>query len=109
MGDRASIIIKSKEQERSIQLYGHWAGTTNLEAVEIFLNSHPRLGDAGYFAAGLFKAFTELNDWDGNLNFGIHVVPEGQSLYMGWEDNPTVIVDADTGTYEVNYIEDVIP
>lgn len=108
MGDRASIIITSKYMERPIQLYGHWSGEDNIEAVRNVLARTQRVGDSGYLIAELFYEFAvNLGKYEGkDGNFGVYVIPEGSSLYMGWEDNPTITVDADTGLYTVERVED---
>jgi hypothetical protein len=94
MGDRAVITIVSSEA--TISLYGHYAGTTNLEAVRNVLARTDRIGDPAYLTAQLFHEFAVvLGNFDGKLGYGIQ---EG-SWEDEWLDNPTVIVNADNGEY----------
>lgn len=104
MGDRASIVVRSKDFAAPIQFYGHWSGGDNVNAVTDVLTSTQRVGDSGYLAAQLFHQFAAvLGGYDGvasQTGFGIYPVPDGLDVYMGWEDNPTVFIDADTGSVE---------
>lgn len=94
MGDRSVITIVSSEA--TVSLYGHWAGTTNLEAVRNVLARTDRIGDPSYLTAQLFYEFAvNLGGFDGNLGFGIF---EGDDDGM-WLDNETITVNAETGDY----------
>lgn len=94
MGDRAVITIVSKQA--TISLYGHHAGTTNLEAVRNVLGRTDRIGDPVMLTGQLFHEFAVvLGNYDGTMGYGIG---EG-SWEDEWLDNPTVIVNADNGEY----------
>lgn len=97
MGDRAYIQITSEQFQTPIAFYGHWSGEQNVQAVRSVLNRTGRIGDAGYLAAQIFHEFTTLGNYDGELSFGIY--PE--EIPLDHEENPTVYVNADTGTYQV--------
>lgn len=94
MGDRSVITITSREA--TVSLYGHHAGTTNLEAVRNVLSRTDRIGDPAYLTAQLFHEFAVvLGGYQGDRGYGIS---EG-SFEPDWLDNPTVIVNAETGEY----------
>jgi hypothetical protein len=94
MGDRSVITIVSSEA--TISLYGHYAGTTNLDAVRNVLARTDRIGDPSYLTAQLFHEFAVvLGNFDGGLGYGIF---EGDDDGM-WLDNETVVVNAETGDY----------
>ena len=94
MGDRSFIVIESKQFVSPIALYGHWAGTDNVLAVENVLARTDRVGDPSYLTAQLFHEFSTLGGYDGNLSFGISAYGYGPN---GWEDNEPIYVNADTG------------
>ena len=103
MGNRASIIIESENFASPIYLYGHWAGEDNFRAVQKVLERTDRIGDASYLTAQLFYAFSvEMNAYDGTTGFGIGAYTNDYTTLTMWEDNPYVLVNADTGavTYE---------
>lgn len=94
MGNRAVITVKSTEGD--ISLYGHWSGDDNLAAVRNVLARTDRIGDPAYLTAQLFHEYaTVLGSYEGGTGFGII----SGSLESDWLDNPTVIVDAETGEY----------
>jgi hypothetical protein len=96
MGDRASIYITSEQFEKPIHLYGHWSGEDNIKAVEEVLTHTDRVGDPSYLTAQIFHKFAELGNYTGNLGFGISVATDIDYA----DDNPPVIVNADTGAIE---------
>jgi hypothetical protein len=97
MGDRASIYITSEQFEKPIRLYGHYSGEDNIKAVEYVLTHTNRVGDPSYLAAQIFHQFAiELGNYTGNLGFGISVASDIDH----YDDNPPVIVNADTGKIE---------
>lgn len=94
MGDRSIITVVGRDS--TVSLYGHWAGTTNLEAVRNVLARTERIGDPAYLTAQLFHEFAVvLGGYNGGLDYGIFA---GDDDGM-WLDNKTVIVDAETGEY----------
>jgi hypothetical protein len=99
MGDRSMIVVKAEKFVTPIVFYGHWSGEQNIEAVKNVLARTGRIGDAGYLTAQLFWEFAKLGNYDGELSFGIDANGDTDDT---WMDNPSVIVNADTGEYEVN-------
>jgi hypothetical protein len=101
MGDRASIYITSQQFEKPIHLYGHWSGEDNIRAVEEVLTHTDRVGDPMYLTAQIFYKFAvDLGNFTGNLGFGIGVAKDLSDLVDLVDDNPAVIVNADTGEIE---------
>lgn len=98
MGNRSVITIKTEDNPLdTITLYGHYAGATNLIAVERVMKRTDRIGDISYLTSQLFYEFAVvLNKYDGGLGFGIWAGEADE------RDNPPVIVNADTGDYEYN-------
>ena len=99
MGDRSHIVIRTSNPADTITLYGHWSGTDNLEAVKRVLAKTGRIGDASYLTAELFYEFAVMCGkyaGVGSNGFGIWAGDDGGS----WEDNPTIYVNAEDGTYE---------
>lgn len=97
MGDRASIYITSEQFEKPIRLYGHYSGEDNIRAVEEVLTHTDRVGNPAYLTAQIFHKFAiELGNYTGNLGFGISVAEDIDHF----DDNPPVIVNADTGAIE---------
>jgi len=97
MGDRSYIQIESHRFASPIVFYGHWSGTDNLTAVKNVLARTARIGDPSYLTAQLFHVFAmELGEYDGSLGFGIE---SGHLTGGEWSDNPSVLVNADTGEY----------
>lgn len=99
MGDRSMIVVKAEAFPTPITFYGHWSGDDNLTAVKNVLARSGRIGDVSYLTAQLFWEFAKLGNYDGEMSFGIDNYAETDDL---WMDNPSVIVNADTGEYEVN-------
>lgn len=95
MGDRSWIQIQSKEFATPLAFYGHWSGENNLKSVLKVLNRTTRIGDPGYLAAQIFAEFAR--EYDGELGYGIYVA----DITGEWEDNPTIYVDADDGSYRI--------
>jgi hypothetical protein len=95
MGDRSQIIVKVLDQP-DIHIYGHWAGTDNVQAVKnVLAQPDNRVGDATYFTAKLFHEFAVvLGKYDGGLGYGVGT----GDIFC---DNPDIIVDAETGQWEV--------
>lgn len=99
MGDRSAIRITSDTAyngDTDTTIYGHWAGTTNLIAVQNVLSEeHPPIGDQSRLTAQLFHEFaTVLGNYDGGS--GYRIISGNSEV---WTDNPTVIINADTGEY----------
>lgn len=96
MGDRSSIVIKSKQFDSPIRFYGHWSGTDNSLAVHNVLAKTDRIGDPSYLAAQIYYEFAvKLGRTDGGLSFGISADED-----TGGDDNPPIIINADTGEIE---------
>lgn len=95
MGDRAYIVIKTGASELdTLSIYGHWAGSSNLEAVKNVLGRTDRIGDHAYLTAQIFHEWAvKLNGYEGGTGFGI-MAGDGDE-----EENPTVYVNADNGSY----------
>lgn len=101
MGDRSYIQVDSHRFQTPIIFYGHWSGTDNLVAVRNVLARTARIGDPSYLTAQLFYGFAmELGSYDGSLGFGIENGHLTGSV-SEW-DNPSVLVNADTGEYSYN-------
>lgn len=101
MGDRAWIQIESVGLPEPVLLYGHWSGEDGRRAVENVLARTARIGDAPYLAAQIFYEFAVvLGNYDGELGFGIST-GEIDQINEHQEDNPLVVVDADTGEMRV--------
>jgi hypothetical protein len=102
MGDRSFIQVESNRFTTPVIFYGHWSGEDNLTAVKNVLARTNRIGDPSYLTAQLFYEFAiELGSYDGSLSFGIE---SGYITGEDWSDNPTVIVNADTGEYVLDGI-----
>jgi len=96
MGDRSSIVIKSKQFDSPIRFYGHWSGESNREAVNNVLAWTDRVGDPSYLAAQIYYEFAvKLGGTDGMLSFGI----SADANTYG-DDNKPIIINADTGEIE---------
>lgn len=96
MGDRASIVVKSKSFDSPIRFYGHWSGSDNIKAVQNVLARTDRVGDPSYLAAQIYYEFAvNLGKTDGNLSFGISA--DGNTY---GDDNPPIVINADTGEIE---------
>ena len=99
MGNRASIIVESKQFATPIRLYGHWSGEDNLTAVKNVIERTDRVGDPDYLTAQLFYEFAiQLGNYDGRLSFGIGAYDDPLNIE---EDTLAVIVNADTGKYHL--------
>jgi len=99
MGDRATIHITSQSFSSPIELYGHWSGTDNARAVAKVLERTDRIGDANYLTAQVFYEYAVmLGGYTGHLSFGIRATNAEPS--DTWDDNPIVILNADTGSVE---------
>jgi hypothetical protein len=101
VGDRSQIIVNAKEFKTPVTFYGHWSGEDNITAVRNVLARTGRIGDVSYLTAQIFYEFAKLGEYDGELSFGIDAFgsdPE-PSYWSFSNNNPTVYVDADTGTY----------
>jgi len=100
MGDRSLIIVRSSDfGTNEIRLYGHWAGDSNLTAVQnVIARAGNRVGDSSYLTAQLFHEFAvTLGGYAGTLGYGISLASSWDD--EGWIDNETVIIDADNGNY----------
>lgn len=101
MGNRSTIIVKSAHFPTPIYLYGHWSGDDNIHAVRNVMARTTRVGDPTYLTAQLFHEFANnLGKYDGELSFGIGTYPEDVSI---WDDNPPIVVNADTGEVTETY------
>jgi hypothetical protein len=100
MGDRSYIQVDSIRFQTPVIFYGHWSGTDNLTAVQNVLARTARIGDPSYLAAQIFYEFaTALGSYDGSLSFGIETGYLTDSVFS---DNPSVLVNADTGEYSID-------
>lgn len=101
MGNRAYIEITTGASELdTISIYGHWAGDSNLEAVRNVLGRTDRIGEHSYLTAQIFHEWAfNLNGYNGDTGFGI-MAGSGDE-----EENPTVYVNADNGSYTYQGIE----
>lgn len=102
MGDRAYITITTNNNPLdTITIYGHWAGSSNFQAVQNVIRRTDRVGDTSYLAAQIFYEWAvRLNRYNGETGFGIMTGDCGE------EENPTVYVDADTG--QITYRGEVL-
>ena len=100
MGDRSSIYIKSDDNlDQWLHLYGHWSGDSNTKAVAEVLRKTDRIGDMAYLTAQIFYEFSVyLGSYTGSLGFGIDICNTTPAEWF--DDNPPVIVNADTGDVE---------
>jgi hypothetical protein len=99
MGDRSLIVIESEQFATPITLYGHWSGTSNIDAVKSVLARTGRVGDPSYLTAQMFYEFAIVRgDYDGELSFGIDTF--GLPDATAWVDNETIFVNADTGAWQ---------
>jgi hypothetical protein len=102
MGNRASIFVTSDNFVSPIHLYGHWSGRDNVRAVSNVVDrAGVRIGDPSYLTAQLTNEFFVLGLYEGETGFGVAAWGE-QAINDNADDNPLVIVNADTGiiTYE---------
>ena len=101
MGNRSNIVIRetATQKDNLVILYGHWGGEDNLTATKNVLAKTDRIGDSVYLTAQLFFEFTRLGNYTGDLGYGIYV---GDLGAIDEDDNPAVIVDADTGLITYN-------
>jgi hypothetical protein len=100
MGNRATLYVISKQHQAPIAFYGHWAGDTNVRAVVDVLKRTDRVGDASYLTAQLFYEYAVvLGSYSGGTGFGIGTF---EAIDDTWDDNPAIIVDADTGGVTFN-------
>lgn len=100
MGDRSAIIIESERFQTPITLYGHWSGAENLASVASVLERTTRVGDPSYLTAQLFYEFAvKRGGYDGELSFGIDAFGGEPHEVDKWMDTPTIIVNADKGTW----------
>jgi hypothetical protein len=102
LGDRSLIVVEAKAFTSPIAFYGHWSGEQNLEAVRNVLARTGRIGDSSYLTAQIFYEFAKLGNYDGELSFGIDTFGAQDEI---WMDNPTVVVNADTGSYTYQGVE----
>lgn len=96
MGDRSAIVITNSEDNLSnITLYAQWGGKQNLVAVRNVLSREDvAIGDYSRLSAQLFYEFSQLTGFAGG--YGLRIFTGDVDL---WEDNPSVIVNSDTGEY----------
>ena len=100
MGDRSLIVIESEQFATPITLYGHWSGTSNIDAVKSVLARTGRVGDPSYLTAQLFYKFAvELGKYDGNLSFGIDAFGGTPQEINATMDTDAIVVNADKGTW----------
>ena len=99
MGNRAFIQVESERFVEPLVFYGHWSGETNVAAVQSVLERTDRVGDPSYLSAQIFHEFTKLGGYEGGTGFGIWV---GRVTAEDWADNPTVVINADTGEMRID-------
>lgn len=99
MGDRSHIVIRNSNPADTITLYGHWAGTTNIDAVRSVMSRTKRLGDISYLTAELFYEFAVVEGKYTGVGFGSYGMWAGGDDGV-WADNPSVYVNADDGTFD---------
>lgn len=97
MGDRSAITITNSDtNSNDITIYAHWGRQHNLEAVRNVLSREDvALGDYSRLTAQLFYEFSKFVDYDGGYGLRVLLSPDTDV----WADNPTVIVNSDTGEY----------
>lgn len=99
MGNRSHIVIRTSNPADTITLYGHWAGTTNIDAVRSVMSRTTRASDISYLTAELFYEFAVVEGRYTGVGYG------GYGMWAGddtgaWADNPSVYVNAEDGTFE---------
>ena len=99
MGDRSHIVIRNSNPADTITLYGHWAGTTNIDAVRSVMSRTKRLGDISYLTAELFYEFAVVEGKYTGVGFGSYGMWAGGDDGT-WADQPSVYVNADDGTFD---------
>lgn len=99
MGDRSHIVIRDSNPAHTITLYGHWAGTTNIDAVRSVMSRTKRLGDISYLTAELFYEFAVVEGKYTGVGFGSYGMWAGDDD-GAWADNPSVYVNAEDGTFD---------
>jgi hypothetical protein len=99
MGDRSHIIIRGDDPKQTITLYGHWAGTTNIDAVRSVMSRTKRTNDIAYLTAELFYQFAVVEGSYTGVGFGSFGMWAGDDD-GAWADNPSVYVNAVDNTFE---------
>lgn len=99
MGDRSHIVIRGDDPKQTITLYGHWAGTTNIDAVRSVMSRTKRVGDIAYLTAELFYEFAVVEGKYTGVGFGSYGMWAGDDTGV-WADNPSVYVNSVDNTFE---------
>lgn len=99
MGDRSHIVIRTSNPADTITLYGHWAGTTNIDAVRSVMGRTKRVGDISYLTAELFYEFAVVEGKYTGVGFDSYGIWVGDDD-GAWADQPTVYVNAEDGTFD---------
>ena len=99
MGNRSHIVIRGNDPKETITLYGHWAGTTNIDAVRSVMSRTTRAGDISYLTAELFYEFAVVEGSYKGVGFGSYGMWAGDDD-GAWADNPSVYVNTIDGTFE---------
>jgi hypothetical protein len=99
MGDRSHIVIRGDDPKQTITLYGHWAGTTNIDAVRSVMSRTKRTNDIAYLTAELFYEFAVVEGKYTGVGFGSYGMWAGDDD-GAWADNPSVYVNSVDNTFE---------
>jgi carbohydrate-binding DOMON domain-containing protein len=99
MGDRSHIVIRGNDPKETITLYGHWAGTTNIDAVRSVMGRTTRANDISYLTAELFYEFAIVEGSYKGVGFGSYGMWAGDDD-GAWADNPSVYVNTIDGTFD---------
>ena len=99
MGNRSHIVIRGNDPKETITLYGHWAGTTNIDAVRSVMGKTTRANDIAYLTAELFYEFAIVEGSYKGVGFGSYGMWAGDDD-GAWADNPSVYVNTIDGTFE---------
>lgn len=98
MGNRVTVSISSHEFGSPINIYSHWAGNSVYQVITDTLAASQRIGDGSYLTAQLIQAVFSEYGYDGKLSFGVW---SGEVSTDNWDDNPTMYVDTDNGSWRI--------
>lgn len=96
MGNRVTVSISADHTE-PVNIYAHWAGDQIYSLVQEVLEISDRIGDGSYLTAQIINAVFTQSGYDGSTGFGIWA---GEASALN-DDNPTMFVDAMTGTWRI--------